>query len=171
MPTFAVEHDRACARQAKALGRALTGEEIARLEGELLEAWIAAGRLDELIRTLLQRFGRDGGLVEIATLGHHLRATRDAPRVHALFGGLLSRRVKAFHDWWPDAAEGHLGAMQAAARTAAEAMDAYLEYMHCLHALALVDEAEALRAEMLRFQARLPARTVLPPRRGPVAPP
>lgn len=135
MPSFGAELDRRCAQSVRALGRELRGDEIDRLEGELFEQWIAAGRLDELIRSVLARFGTDGGQPEIITLAHHLRKTGDAARIHALFEGLLSRRVRACYRWWKQAETGHLGAMQAAARAAAEAMDAYIEYFHSLHAL------------------------------------
>lgn len=162
MASFSAEFDRICGKHAKELGRDLRGDELELLEGQLFQAWLEAGRLDELIRVILARFGRDGGATEIATLGHHLRQTKDEARIHALFGSLLSRRVKAFHEWWPRAGEGHLGCMQAAARASAEAFDVYIEYFHSLHALGLADECEALREEMLRFQNRESRRKVLP---------
>ena len=171
MPTFATEHERLCARRARELGRELDSAETRQLEGELFQQWIDAGRLDELVRTVLARHGRDGGLDDIIVLGHHLRQVRDEARIHALFGGLLSRRVKAFHEWWPRAAEGHLGCMQSAARAAAEAMDAYIEYFHSLHALGLQEQCDALRAGMLRFQAREPLKAVLPAARPAVSTP
>ena len=125
-------------------------------------SWIDAGRLDDLIQTILANHGRDGGLEEIIVLGHHFRETRDEARIHVLFRGLLSRRVKAFHEWWPRAAEGHVGCMQASARASAEAMDAYIEYFTSLDRLGLVAQLDELRAEMKRFQAREPAKNVLP---------
>lgn len=75
---------------------------------------------------------------------------------------MIAIRVKAFHQWWPRAAEGHVGCMREAARAAAQAMDAYLEYFNSLDRLGLMAERESLRAEMLRFQAREPVKNVLP---------
>jgi hypothetical protein len=161
MPTFSAELDKACARAAREAGRDLAADEITRIEGQLFEDWIAAGRQDELIRTVLARYGRDGGLVDIITLGQHLRETRDGARIHALFGQLLSRRVKAFFEWWPQAADGHLGCMQASARAAAAAMDVFIEYFHSRHALGLDAGCDAVREAMLRLQSRRPQKDVL----------
>ena len=52
--------------------------------------------------------------------------------------------------------------MRESARASAEAMDAYTEYFISLDKLGLLTEREELRAEMKRFQAREPARKVLP---------
>lgn len=79
MPSFGVELERRCAASARALGRDLRGDEIERLAGELFADWIADGRLDELIRSVLSRFGTEGGLAEIIALAHHLRAVGDGP--------------------------------------------------------------------------------------------
>jgi hypothetical protein len=169
MPSFSVEFERLWAKRAKELGRDLDKQETRELDGQLFQSWIDTGRLDELIRMVFANFGRDGGLEEIIVLGHHLRETRDEVRTHALFGGLISRRVKAFHEWWPRAQTGHVGCMKEASRASAEAMDAYCEYFISLDALGLVPEREALREEMKRFQAREPVRVVLPksrPQRG-----
>jgi hypothetical protein len=165
MPSFSSEFEKSWKQRARALGRDLTSEEATEVEGQLFQAWIDAGRLDELIRSVLQKYGQEGGLVDIAVLGHHFRQTRDAKRIHALFGSLLSRRVKAFHQWWPRASIGHVGCMQAAAHASAQAMDAYVEYFMSLDALGLHAEREALSEEMERFQARLPAQHVLPKKR------
>jgi hypothetical protein len=162
MPSFSVEFERMYARQAKHLGRDLTKEESDEIEGQLLQSWIDAGRLDELIRRFHANYGRGGGLLDIIVLGHHLRKVRDEARLHQLFGGLISRRVKAFHEWWPRAAVGHIGCMREAARASAEAMDAYSEYVISLDALGLTEEKTSLREEMQRFQAREPAKKVLP---------
>ena len=162
MPSFSAEYERAWAKRAKGLGRDLTKDEATEVEGQLFQAWIDAGRLDELIRTVLAKYGRDGGAVDIIVLGHHLRKMKDETRVHQFFGGLLSRRVKAFYQWWPKAVEGHIGCMREAARASAEAMDAYSEYFISLDALGLTDEKELLREEMKRFQAREPVKKVLP---------
>ena len=162
MPTFSVELARLSAQRAKELGRELREEECRMLDGQLFQAWIDAGRIDDLIRTVLTNFGRDGGREEIVVLGYHLRETKDAVRVHTFFRALISRRVKAFHEWWPRAAEGHVGCMRESARASAEAMDAYTEYFISLDKLGLLTEREELRAEMKRFQAREPARKVLP---------
>lgn len=166
MPTFAVEFERLWASRAKELGRDLTREESDEIDGRLFQSWITAGRLDELIRTIHANWGRNGGLEEIIVLGHHLRQSRDEARIHALFGGLISRRVKAFHEWWPRAADGHIGCMREAARASAEAMDAYVEYFISLEQLGLGPQRDALREEMKRFQAREPARQVLPKSRS-----
>lgn len=162
MPSFSVEYERLWTRRARELGRNLTSEESAALEGRLFQTWIDAGRLDALIRKVHANHGRDGGMEAIIVLGHHLRAAGDHARIHALFGGLISRRVKAFHEWWPKATEGHAGSMREAASAAAEAMDAYVEYFISLDALGLTAEMERLREEMQRFQARAPLRQVLP---------
>jgi len=161
MASFSAELDALCRRQAREQGRDLAVDEIDRLEGELFNAWLASGRVDALARLLLHRFGRDGGLVEIVSLGHHLRKTRDEARIHSFFNALLSRRIKAFYGWWPKASQGHLGSMQSAARAAAETMDVYIEYFHSLHALGLEAGCEQLRDGMRRFQARDPMATVL----------
>lgn len=162
MATFSAELERLWVKRSKELGRPLTSEESRKLDGELFQSWIDAGRLDELIRTILANWGREGGLEEIIVLGHHLRETKDAARIHSLFRQLLSRRVKAFHAWWPKAAQGNVGHMNSAARAAAEAMDIYVEYFNSLDALGLLSEREALREEMQRFQAREPIKKVLP---------
>ena len=162
MATFGVEFESLWAKRAKELGRDLTKEESRELDGLLFQSWIDSGRLDDLIRTIFANSGRDGGLEEIAVLGYHLRATKDVDRIHKLFRGLISRRVKAFHEWWPRALKGHVGCMREAARASAEAMDAYIEYFNSLDNLGLVSEREDLRTEMKRFQAREPARAVLP---------
>lgn len=162
MATFSAELERLWKQRSKERGRPLTPEESRTLEGELFQAWMDAGRIDDLIRTILANWGRDGGLQDIIVLGHHLRATRDEAHIHLLFRGLLSRRVKAFYEWWPKASDGNVGHMQSAARAAAEAMDIYVEYFISLDTLGLMAEREALREEMRRFQAREPIRTVLP---------
>lgn len=162
MPSFSVELERLWARRAKELGRGLTNEESRELNGQLFQAWIDAGRIDELIRTILANFGREGGLQEIIELGYHLRESKDEAHIHALFRGLISRRVKAFHEWWPRATQGHVGCMREAARASAETMDAYVEYFISLDKLGLLTEREALREEMKRFQARETVKSVLP---------
>ncbi len=162
MPTFSVEYERAWAKRAKLLGRTLTKDEGTEVEGHLFQAWIDDDRLDELIRTVLARHGREGGLTDIIVLGHHLRKAKDEAHVHELFGGLLTRRVKAFYGWWPRASDGHIGCMREAARALAEAMDVYSEYFISLDALGLKEEKELLREEMKRLQAREPIKNVLP---------
>lgn len=162
MPTFSTELERLWAKRSKELGRPLTSDESRELSGHLFQSWIDAQRLDDLIRTVLANWGRDGGLEETIVLGHHLRETRDEARIHALFRGLLSRRVKAFYQWWPKASQGNAGHMREASRAAAEAMDVYIEYFNSLDRLGLIAEREALREEMKRFQARDPVSQVLP---------
>lgn len=169
MANFSTELDRAYVKKAKELGRPLTTEESTKLEGILFESWINEGRIDELIRTVLNRYGSDGGLTDIIILGHHLRVTKDEARIHSFFGSLLSRRVKAFYQWWPRARDGHLGCMQASAKASGEAFDIYIEYYHSLHALGLADECEALRKEMLRFQNRESIKSILPKSRPTIA--
>lgn len=64
--------------------------------------------------------------------------------------------------------------MREAARASAEAMDVYLEYFNSLDRLGLTDEREGIRAEMRQFQAREPAKNILPratTRRGGALPP
>jgi hypothetical protein len=165
MPSFSVEYERLWAERARQLGRDLTSDESLEVEGNLFSSWINAGRFDELIRRILANYSRDGGRSDIAVLGHHLCKTQDIDRVHALFGGLVSRRVKAFYGWWARAATGHIGCMREAARAAAEAMDVYSEYFISLDALGLTAAKESLREEMQRFQARDPIGRVLPKKR------
>lgn len=165
MATFSVEFERRYRQRAKSLGRDLGKEESVELEAQLFQDWIDAGRFDELIRTVFSNHGREGGEDQIVVLGYHLRARRDAAHIHALFGGLISRRVKAFYEWWAKARDGHVGGMREAAKSSAEAMYAYAEYFISLDALGMKAEMEALRAEMLRFQAREPVAQVLPRRR------
>jgi hypothetical protein len=162
MATFSAEFEKLWAKRSKDLGRDLTSEESAVLRSELFHLWIDDGRLDDLIRTVHANHGRDGGLEEIIVLGYHLRETKDADRIHALFRGLISRRVKAFYDWWPRASTGHVGCMKDAARAMAEAMDAYTEYFISLHKLGLQVECDQLREEMKKFQAREKMSAVLP---------
>lgn len=162
MPSFSVEYERLWSQRARALGRDLTAEEARQLEGELFQAWIDAERFDELIRTIHANHGHSGGGEDIVVLGYHLRERKDRDRIHQFLGGLISRRVKAFYQWWPKAEEGHIGSMREAARASAEAMDAYSEYYISLDSLGLHDEKERLREEMRQFQARLPVKSVLP---------
>lgn len=162
MPTYSVEFERLWAKQSKELGRDLTEEESRRLDAVLFHSWIETGRLDELIHTTMTRSGRDGGLEEVMVLGHHLREIKDEARIHSFFRGLIRIRVKAFHEWWPQAAQGHIGCMCEAARASAEVMNVYVEYFHSLDRLGLDQQKEALREEMLRFQAREPVSRVLP---------
>lgn len=162
MPSFSVELDRLWTKRAKTLGRVLTSEESRELDGQRFHAWIDAGRLDVLSRTILANAGREDGLEEIIVLGHHLRETGDQACVHILFRGLISRRVKAFHAWWSPASADQVGCMREAARASAEAMDACIEYFNSLDRLGLHAEQEALREEMKRFQAREPVKAVLP---------
>lgn len=168
MPSFSVEFERSWARRAKELGRDPTPAEAKALEAAQFQAWIDAGRLDELIRTILANHGREGGLEDVQALGYHLRQIRDRERIDALFRKLIAVRVKAFHDRWPRACDGHIGAMQAAAKAMAEAMDAYVEYFASLDALGAAADGEALREEMKRFQAREPLSAVLPKASKPV---
>mgnify|MGYP001295621414 CR=1 FL=1 len=167
MATFSAELERLWKKRSKELGRPLTPEESRKLDGELFQEWIDTGRIGELIKTILANWGRDGGLQEIMVLGFHLRGTKDDAHIHSLFRGLLSRRVKAFYEWWPKASEGHVGHMQSAARAAAEAMDIYVEYFISLDKLGLMAEREALREEMRRFQAREPIKSALPKNSAP----
>jgi hypothetical protein len=162
MASFSTEYEQRWARRASELGRDLTTEEANEVEGLLFQPWIDGGRIDDLIRRHHANHGRSGGLTDLIVLGHHLRQTRDETRIDALFGGLLARRVKAFHQWWPKASSGHVASMREAARAAAEAMDVYVEYFISLDSLGLDAERDALRAEMQRFQDRLPATQVLP---------
>ena len=161
MPSFSIEFDRLWTKQAKELGRDLTKDESRELDGRLFQSWIDSGRLDELIRTILANSGRAGGLEEIVALGYHLRQCKDEARIHTLFRSLISIRVKAFHQWWPRATDGQVSCMREAARSAAEAMDAYIEYFNSLDQLGLIEQKEVLREEMKRFQARETAKKVL----------
>jgi hypothetical protein len=154
MPSFSAEHSAAWNKRANDLGRDLTYEEDRVLQGELVAAWIAAERFDELITKFLRDYGREGGHVDLVVLGNALRRKGDIDRVNMLFRSLVTRRTSAFWQSWPKAESGQVGHMQEAAKYMSEAMVAYREYYLSLDALGMVDEREALRAEMLMFQGR-----------------
>ena len=138
----------------KELGRVLFKEESDALEGELFQHWVAAERYDELIRRMHAVYDRDGGLEECIVLGIALQEAGDSERIDTLFRGLINRRVKAFWTHWELAVSGHPGHMRGCARQAADAMEIYLEYYIRLANLGEHEKKEALRAEMLAFQAR-----------------
>ena len=154
MGSFPKELDSAWRKRESVLGRELSGEEGTVVEGKLFEAWIAAGRYDELIRRIHSIHAVEGGLTDIIVLGYSLREKRDIERIHALFRGLLNRRLKAFWSSWPYALQGHVGHMVAASKSASATMEVYLEYFHSLTTVGLAQESDALHIEMLAFQAR-----------------
>lgn len=154
MSKFETAHDLAWQKLAKELGRDPTRDESDRLEGELFDRWIAERRFDDLIRHVQEAYELEGGQVDLAVLGKGLRDAGEVDRVHTLFRGMLRARSRAFWQSWPEAQKGHLGHMVAAAKHYAATMQAYGEYWHNLWSLGLEAEREALRAEMLRFQAR-----------------
>ncbi len=159
MGNFPKERDTAWRKRRKELGRDLTNEEGEQLEGELFEAWVDAGRYDELIRRIHHEFDVEGGAHECAVLGYALREAKDAGRLHTLFRGLISRRTKAFWESWPSAESGHVGHMLLASQRMASAMESFLEYFHSLTSLGLQEQSEKLRAEMHSFQSRVKPKT------------
>lgn len=154
MGKFTAEFEKAYAKRQRELGRDLTQLESEIVEEELFKNWIDQGRFDELIRRIHSEYGVEGGVGECAILGYTLREQKDARHIHALFQGLITRRTRAFWEFWPKAQTGHIGSMLTAAQRMANAMESYLEYFISLKAIGLDDEAELLRAEMLAFQAR-----------------
>lgn len=168
MSTFPRELDRLVGRRMKELGRTLTREESVVVEAELFQSWVAAQRYDELIRRMHAIYDRSGGHEECVVLGHALQAAGDLERIETLFRGLINRRVKAFWANWELAQSGHPGHMHGCARQAADAMEVYLEYYIRLANLGCEDQKEALRQEMLAFQARERSsrRNKATPRRG-----
>lgn len=154
MITFPRELDKLVGRRMKELGRTLTREESEVVEAELFQSWVAARRYDELIRRIHAIHDRSGGHEECIILGHALEEAGDLKRIDALFRGLINRRVKAFWENWERALSGHPGHMHGCARQAADAMEVYLEYYTRLANLGQEDQKEALRNEMLAFQAR-----------------
>lgn len=154
MSTFPKELDKLIGRRMKELGRVLFKEESDALEGELFEDWVAAKRYDELIRRMHAIYDRDGGLEECIVLGIALQEAGDSERIDTLFRGLINRRVKAFWANWEHALSGHPGHMHGCAKQAADAMEVYLEYYIRLANLGRHEQKEALRGEMLAFQAR-----------------
>lgn len=154
MTSFPNELDKLIGRRMKELGRVLYREESDAMEGQLFESWIAAGRYDALIRRIHSTYGCEGGHEECAVLGFALQEAGDLARMDTLFRGLINRRVKSFWTNWDQALSGHAGWMHVCAKQAAAAMEAYLEYYNRLANLRLDEQKEALRAEMLAFQAR-----------------
>ncbi len=154
MPTFSVELSSLWRKRRKAIGRDLTAEEGTVLEGELFEIWIQDKRYDDLIRYVLHSFGRDGGQIEIAILGHALTESNDIERIHKLFRSLLSRRLRGYWEFWPEAKDGHIGCMFQAAKHMSDTMEIYVEYFVRLNKAGLEQEQELIRKEMLHFQKR-----------------
>lgn len=115
---------------------------------------MSSQRYDELIRRVHAIYDRDGGHEECVVLGHALQEAGDLERIDTLFRGLINRRVKAFWSNWELAQSGHPGHMHGCAKQAADALQAYLEYYIRLANLGLEERKEALRQEMLAFQAR-----------------
>jgi len=154
MSTFPKELDTLIGRRMKELGRVLFKEESDALEGELFQSWVAAKRYDELIRRMHAVYDREGGLEECIVLGIALQEAGDSERIDTLFRGLINRRVKAFWANWDAALSGHPGHMRGCAKQASDAMEVYLEYYIRLANLGQQEKKEALRDEMLAFQAR-----------------
>lgn len=154
MGTFPKELDQVWRQRRKELGRELTASEGIDVEGALFESWVDAERFDELIRRIHSVYDVEGGVHEIAVLGYALRERKDVPRIHSLFRGLLSRRLKSFWKAWRTAEEGHIGGMLLAAQRCASAMEAYVEYYHSLWAVDLGEECDRLQQEMLALQQR-----------------
>lgn len=154
MGKFPRELDKAYGRRMRELGRVLTKEEGDVLEAEVFQAWVAAGRYDELIRRMHAIHDINGGHEECVVLGNALQQAGDIARIEELFRGLIKRRTKAFWASWDQARAGHPGHMLGCARQAAEVMDVYLEYYIRVANLGLDDLKEQLRVEMLAFQAR-----------------
>lgn len=166
MPKFARTFTNLCEKQQKKLGRALSDEEIRRLEAELIDAWIAERHFDELIRHIHATYELEGGLVQCIVLGKALREAGEVERVHTLFRGLLSSRARAFWRCWPGAANGQIAYMRDSAKYMASCMETYSEYWHNLWVLGLRTASEALKLEMLQMQARTAPPAVSARQRG-----
>ncbi len=156
MSKFERTYDTEWEKLARTLGRDPSAEEAERLEGELFERWIAEKRFDDLIRHVQEQYDLEGGRIDIIVLGKGLRDAGEIERVHALFRGLVGSRSRAFWRSWPEAQKGHLGHMRDAAKYYATCMEVYAEYWHNLWSLKLEAEQDALKQEMLAFQARMP---------------
>jgi hypothetical protein len=161
MPSYSAELDSLLVKKQAALGRQLFPQETAALCVGLVETWFERGQTEGLIRYLLSEFSREGGQQEISTLGRLLADKQDVDSLQTLFRGLISRRVKAFCQWWPRAQTANIGYMRSAAHAMAEAMDVYVEYCVWLDKLGRRAEYEDLKAEMLRLQARLSVSKIL----------
>lgn len=164
MSKFERTYDAEWEKLARTLGRDPSSDEAERLEGELFEQWIAEKRFDDLIRHVQEQYDLEGGRIDIIVLGKGLRDAGEVERVHALFRGLIGSRSRAFWRSWPEAQKGHLGHMRDAAKHYANCMEVYAEYWHNLWSLKLEAEQDALKQEMLAFQARTPP--AAPPRKA-----
>jgi len=138
----------------KELGRVPFKEESDALEGERFQDWVAAERYDELTRRMHAIYDCNGGLEECIVLGIAVQEAGYSERIDTLFRGLSNRRVKAFWANWKHAPSGHPGHMRGCAKQAADAMEVYLEYCIRPTNLGEHEKKEALRGEMLAFQAR-----------------
>lgn len=156
--------------QETQLGRDLDSDEIGRLEGELFDRWIAERRFDDLVRHVQEAYEDEGGLTDLVLLASALRHAGDVERTHALFRGLVASRSRGFWRSWPKAATGHIGHMRDAAKHAAATMEALAEYFLALMSLGLAAEAEAVRADMRRLQAREKSPAAPRPRTASAAP-
>lgn len=124
------------------------------MEATLLQAWIEAGRSDDLVAFALDEFELQDGKAFCATLGQALSKRKDVTRIEKLFLGLGKTREASFWRMWPQAQNGHIGAMREAAAHLANSLDALAGLYHCYRELGDEQGKERTRLEMLRLQER-----------------
>ena len=153
-PKFEAALDDAFEQRKGELGRAPGLDETETLRQQLFKSWMDAGKFDELIDYVHWYYELDGGRGDCAVLCEALIRRGDHARIEKLFQGLISERTAAFWRFWPQAAEGHIGAMRESANAMSLAMEAYAGLWHGYWALK--DEAGQARIqqEMLRLQER-----------------
>jgi hypothetical protein len=154
MGNFPKELDSAWRQWQREVGRELTDAEGVAVEEGLFQSWVDQERYDELIRRIHSEYDVEGGEQQIMILGYALRKAKDVARIHLLFQGLVSRRLKSFWSAWRKAEHGHVGSMLLAAQRYAAAMHAYLEYYQSVWSLGLNDECSRIQAEMVALQQR-----------------
>lgn len=155
MTHFGSTLDAACDRLSAELKRELHLDEVESLEDRMLVEWIEAGRLDELIDHALEEFELCDGQAFCATLGQALSKKEDPAAFERLFLGLAKAREAAFWRTWPDAQQGHIGAMKESAMHLAQTLEALAGLYRCYAQRNDEGGKENTRSAMLRVQAKV----------------
>ena len=152
MGSFTNELDSLWRKKEKELKRHLTKEEGENLKEELFIEWIDNDRIDDAIKRVLYKYGREGGEREIFLVTYKLNETLDADKIHSFYQALLSRRFRGYTEFWPKAKQGHIGSMYQASKHMADTMEIYLWYFDSLDQLGLENAKVQIKKEMILFQ-------------------
>lgn len=155
MSKFEKALDAACEKRAAQTGEALSFDASETLRARLFHEWLESERFDDLIAYVHSYYADAGGFGDCSLLSEALRKKGDLERIERLFRKLILVRTAQFWRLWPQAGEGHIGAMRESAKHAASAMEAYAGLWHGYWSLDDAAGKDRIRSEMLQFQQRI----------------